>query len=227
MKWFALLIGSFLMMQGIEALNNFEEIYPPSCQTFEESYLFRGDRHGDFLGDDVAILSDRSAWKIHPKSSSIFHNWLYGDKVRLTVCTDRYWFKREHKFALYNYSTNQYSNVMLVGRQAEPLTIVRVQPYAKSMMAIYMLHTTYHTDDHGQTYSMTDDYFSHYADADFRKIIWLSDGSEWVIKEKLGEYQVGMRVYVGAQGVKEKFYDFILIVGDQREAIWTWARSQK
>lgn len=219
----ALLFGA---MKG-EALSDFAEIYPPVMQELVGTDQFRGDRHGDFWGDSVAVLSDGSAWKVHPESEETYRTWLPGEVVRVIARTDFYWFKREHKFALYNANRNQFAKVMLVCHKEEPLTIVGIDTYHKGYQAVYNENTYEVRENDGSTRTHTEHVFSHYVPADFRKILFLSDGSVWVIRENLSAFQLGMRIYVGAQGRHDAFYDFVLIGGDQREAVWTWARPQK
>ena len=227
MKAFFLVVLLIVAKSHVWGIANFAEVYPPSVQMLQNTTQFVGDRHGDFVGDSVAILSDGSCWKVHPTSQGIYRFWQPGETVRIKVRTDWYWFKREHKFALYNYDRDESIKVMLVEHCAEPLQIVDTKSYAKSQRAVYNPHTVYYQNSNGTQSSYTTYHFSHYAPMDFRKILALSDGSVWVIRKNLGEFEVGMKVYIGAQGVPDRFYDFVFIVGDEREAKWTYARPQK
>lgn len=205
----------FSCFTTLHARPNFEEIYPPVIQWLDSTAFFPGDRHGEFEGDPVAILTDGSAWKVHPTSREIFEHWGRGDKVRVKVRTDPYWFKREHKFALYNYDRGETIKVMLVYHKAEPLKIVSQDTYAKSKKLVAVASPY---DKNKIIYE--------WQPADFRKILGLSDGTFWVIKENFNAFMIGKDIYIGAQGNPKAFYDFILIVGNQREAKWTAGRPQ-
>ncbi len=216
---FALCFSAF----SLQAITNYAEVYPNSLQHIQFKGVFSGDRHGKFEGDLMAILEDGSEWKVHPKSRATFESWSMGDIVRVKVRTDWYWFKREHKFQLYNHTKGQTVNVMLTKHIDYPsaLKITSVETYFKSYG--FVPHTKYVFID-GELKPVTK--YS-YEPTNPRKVIMLSDGTTWVIKDNLNDFQIGSRVYLGAQGVPNVFYDFVLISGDQREAIWTWARPQK
>jgi hypothetical protein len=208
------------------ALSNFIDVYPPIQQTIVDSGLFMGDRHRDFIGDAVAFLSDGSEWKIHPKQRDIFATWNAGDPVHIAVRTSFYWFKREHKFSLCNGVTQESIPVMIVRHKATPLKIVATDLYHKSTKSIYSYYTTHTVDENGNRKPVTLSRYEGEKPTDFRKVLVLSDGSCWVIKDNLNTFLLGMEVYVGAQGTPGEYYDFILISGTEREAIWTWARPQ-
>lgn len=227
MKRIVFFMMMLLGIQNLSALSNYAEVYPPIMQAIIDSAFFRGDIHGEFVGDDVTILSDGSAWKVHPDSIATYRSWNLGDIVHIAVRTDWYWFKREHKFLLYNHNRAESIKVMLAQHKMIPLKIVSTDTYYKSQRAVFIPQTVYTTDVHGNNVSETHTQFSHYEPSNPRKVIALSDGSVWVIKDNLNEFQLGMNVYVGAQGQPEKFYDFVMISGKEREAEWTLARPQK
>lgn len=216
-------IGSFTVTSPLEAIRNFEQIYPSVIQRLENTYIFYGDRHGEFEGDLVAYLSDSSAWKVHPKHRDIYSRWSRGDYVRIKVRTDFYWFKREHKFSLYNLSNGESVNVMLAQHinNPFPLKIVSTDVYIKGYT--WTTKKDVQIDEDGKPYETT----SLKKVPILRKVICLSDGSYWVIKENFDEFTLGANVYVGAQGHPTKWYDFVLISGIEREASWTYARPQK
>lgn len=223
-----LLTACLLSCVNLQAISNFESFYPPVVQNIEGTVIFSGDRHNQFEGDYVAILSDGSAWKIHPDCREMYARWLPGESVRVKVRTDWYWFKREHKFALYNYNRGETVKAMIVHHKEYPipLQIITVETYAKSTCLVAVPHyiTKYRSDG---TTSTEVAYHYEWEPCNFRKILGLSDGTFWVIKDKFNDFHVGSRVYIGAQGHPEHYYDFVFISGDQREAQWTYARPQK
>lgn len=223
-----LLIACLVSCVNVQAISNFENIYPPVVQNIDATAIFNGDRHGEFEGDYVAILSDGSAWKIHPDCREMYARWEAGETVRVKVRTDWYWFKREHKFALYNYQRGESVKAMIVHHKdySAPLYIFTSETYAKSTRLVSVPHyvTKYKSDGTTETEVV---YHQEWQPCDFRKVLGLSDGSYWVIKDKFNDFLIGSRVYVGAQGHPTHFYDFVLISGDQREAEWTYARPHK
>lgn len=206
-----LFVTQVLISQPIIAFTNFADTYPSVMQTLLGSDIYQGDRHGDFKEDLVAILSDGSAWKIHPDSGKLYLTWKAGDSIHIKARTDHYWFKREHKFLLYNHTRDESVKVMFVQHKTFPLQIIGTESYYKTTVPIY--------DKDNRLVS--------YAPAEPRKVLYLNDGSVWVIREKLDEFQTGMSIYIGAQGRKDAFYDFVLIIGDERDAKWTLARCPK
>jgi hypothetical protein len=197
----------------VQALSCYKETYPPVVQTLENTSLFSGDRHGDFRGDKVAILSDGSGWKVHRDSASLYQSWQKGEHVRVMARRDWYWFNREHHFYLYNEDRDESIKVMLVKHKENPLTIVSTHTYFKYWRRIY-------NQINGQSY------YCGTEPAAFRKLLTLSDGSQWVVRDNFNRYNVGQQVYIGAHGDPDWYYDFLLICLDQREAVWDWARPQ-
>lgn len=177
----------------------------------EATTIFAGDRHGDFKGDFVAHLSDGSAWKIHPDSKEIYSQWQSGDVLSIQLRTDSYVFKREHKFELINNSRGGSAKAMIV----------------KHMSAPEPLH-------------VVSSYYSWIEEKNYTGII-LSDGSVWTVnRSKL--FNRDTPVYVAVlpkhypvyDGVLSETYffpldkwdyQFVLIIGDQREAVATDAAS--
>lgn len=205
----------------------FRTVYPEVGQTLVGTEIFVGDRHGDFEGDYVTHLSDGSAWKIHPDNREVYQTWCVGDVVRIKVRTDWYWFKREHKFFLYNQTRGESAKVMLIQHinYPYPLKIVSSETYAKSTKLVRVPKAVLVYKNGKFVEEMTIVYES--QPCDYRKILGLSDGSYWVIKNDFDLFTLGTAVYIGAQGSQTEFYDFVLIVGDQREAQWTYARPQR
>src|ERR1700722_14637798 len=50
-------------------------------------YTFEGDSHGDFQGDLAVLLSDGSAWKVHPDDRDKISNWNIGDSMHISLRT--------------------------------------------------------------------------------------------------------------------------------------------
>jgi|GEM_PF-2601042 len=218
---------TWLFMGSLSALTNYAQVYPPILQTVQGSDVFHGDRHGEFRGDDVAILSDGSGWKVHPDSMARYRMWGLGDIVRIALRTDWYWFSRQHHFLLVNESRGDSVKVMLAQHKTYPLTIVGIDCYYKSQRPVYQTTSHNFFDSDGKMTTGTSSTFVGYEPCDPRHVLILSDGSVWVIKDKFSDFQIGTKVYLGAQGQPGRFYDFVIISGDEREATWTMARPQK
>ena len=225
MKWMHCLV--FILGAQLFGFVNPSQIYPPVIQQLVDIGRCNGDRYGQFRGDPIAVLSDQSVWKIHPDSARQFALWKRGDVICVSERVDRYWFKREHKLLLCNKTTGSTAKAMLFRHSPSSLQIVNTQNYFKSTRPKYIEEISYEEDDEGKQKKKVKQIFVGYEECDPRKIVTLSDGSVWVIKHHLQELQMGMRVYVGAQGIPQRFYDFILITGDEREAVVTLARPQK
>lgn len=216
------------VINTLQAVQNYAYVYPPIMQTIQETLVYGGDRHGDFRGDYVVALSDGSLWKVHPNDRLRYESWFIGDQVHVSVRTDFYWFKREHKFLLNNDSRPDAVKVMLVGhKQYPPLKIAQTKTYYKSESPHYEDQVSTSYDNYGNTKTKVKSKFVGYKGSDPRKVLILSDGSCWVVKEHLNDYQVGMNVYIGVQGDPTRFYDYVIISGDEREATWGYARAQK
>lgn len=179
------------------------------------AYIFQGDSHGDFRGDLVAILSDGSQWKVHPDNPEKFRRWNMGDRIHVAVRTSFYWFKREHKFHLYNHENGECVKAMLVNYGEAPLVIVdATKPTATDSVTVPI----YATDANGNLYVVG------YKDVPctYRSYVTLSDGSVWQIGKNFSSFTYGRKVYVGYNESSTAFKPF-LISGTEREAGWTWA----
>lgn len=220
---FALLFG---FIGRIDAIVNFHEIYPPVIQMLDGTLLFSGDRHGEFVNDFVAVLSDGSFWKIHPTQRVQYQNWQDGDYIQVKVRTEFYFFKREHKFELYNHTKGEALKAMLVKHSDIPYSRIVVST------DVYVSGSTLQAVTETEYYWVGNELKSHkvtkfIAVPVYRKTLVLSDGSIWVIKDRFSDFTLGNKVYVGAQGDPKKWYDFVLISGTEREAVWTYARPPK
>lgn len=166
-------------------------------------YVFNGDRHGDFVGNYVIVLNDGSEWKVHPDDTNKFSRWEINDIVHTKVRTSFYWFKREHKFELFNHTRNEAVKVMLVNYPIEPMTIRDVR-----------IDTKYYVQEH-QNGTRTVDIIYTYN-------VLLSDRSLWTIKDRgqaLNLLKVGRFVYLGLKH-KANTYSYFFILGTEREAKW-------
>lgn len=216
LQLFILPIFSFFFAAGALADQGDWQNYIPIRQSLIGVGIFDGDQHGDFKNDIVAYLGDGSAWKVHPTESEIFSQWNINDVVHVGVRTSYYYFKREHKFELVNHSRNETVKAMLVQHSVEPpLTLVFAEIYLENSTVIP--YTSYDHQGRPQTnYTISNSY---------AKKITLSDGSIWVLRNGYNEFFIGDRIYVGVNASKSGF-NFFLIKGSEREAIWTWAHKK-
>lgn len=193
--------------------------------TLVGSYSFAGDRHGDFIGDHVAILQDGSEWKVHPKDQEKFAKWLMNDLVHTEVRTSFYWFKREHKFLLKNHNNGDSVRVMLIRHASYPFMIQSIStpfPTKTRLQPRYMPFLK--QDQNGNTH--TEFIIVGYEDVpcSYKREIILSDGSIWWISSKcdLSAFSMGQFVHVGYNDKSSGQCAFFL-TGTEREAKWDWA----
>ena len=181
--------------------------------TIESVEIFEGDKHGDFKNHLVAILSDGSGWKIHPGDHQKFSRWSPEELIQIRKRTSSYWFKREHKFELYNYSNKETVRVMLVQYPFHPTYITATDTYlVDTIITPYTWMDAFGILHYG--YSSTDIY---------HKVVYLNDGSSWVIKDKneFSFFNTNDYVYIGFNSSHQGICPF-LISGIQREAHWVW-----
>lgn len=181
------------------------------AQTVEGFYVFQGDSCGDFKGDTVILLSDGSAWKVHPDQKRAVPQWQVGDDVRVSIRNSHYYFKREHKFKLVNHALGGKSlKVMLVDYGHYPLYVVDAsEPYATRIDWVPV------KDDQGNIVDHTP------VEADFQKDLILSDGTSCKINANLHCFNPGTFVYHGVYRNKVGFAHF-LITGIERHAVWAY-----
>ena len=174
---------------------------------------FEGDRHGQFRGDLIAILGDGSGWKIHPLDGVKFSRWNAGDAIQVCKRTTKYWFKREHKFELYNHSNQETVRVMLVQYPDNPTYIYSTDTY---LAGTKLISYTW-VDAQGWMH------YDYYTVNIYHKILHLSNGTSWLITDKseFSNYCENDPVYMG-YNVKETNISPFLISGTQREAHWVW-----
>ena len=194
---------------------NFEQIYPQAVQTISHSEIFSGDRHGDFEGDFLVILSDQSKWKIHPEDRETYANWEPSERVHVKLRKSFYWFNREHKFFLYNIDRDESVRAMIIDHKKEPAPI-RVTASEIFYKKKWVLQPSI------GTLGIHANFVRKIVPS--RKILQLSDGSRWEVRDKFNLFQFGDQVFIGVQGQPDKTNDFILIIGTEREAEHTWAQ---
>lgn len=194
------------------AYSHSQDDFRRTLQYYVGLAAFNGDSHGQFTGDPVAILSDGSAWKIHPKDKEKFSRWIGNEIVHVEARTSFYWFKREHKFELRNHMRNESVRAMLVQYPTYPLMIVESHSYIADTKVEY---TEYRHDD-GSSTTVPTVYNIH------EKRVVLNDGSAWRIRENFDSFNIGNTVYLGCNSENNRYY-FFLVSGIEREAVFEWA----
>jgi len=186
----------------------------PDPRCIQEVRNFEGDRHGDFRNDFEVVLCDGSSWKIHPKDRGLFSRWQLKDEIEVGVRTSFYFFKREHKFYLYNLTRDEEARVMLANYSEMPLYISVAQT---DLFQEHYVPRTW-TDDKGKTHTTYD------LKRTYAKKVILSDGSVWTLKDEkdFNSFTTGTRVYL-SRDPKHEEIGFFLVTGVEREAIWTKA----
>lgn len=228
MKKFSLLCALFVSftIQSF-AYSNFEFTYPPCVQAIHCTDIFRGDSHHQFEGDLVAVLTDGSAWKVHPKDREKYAVWSQGERVRIKVRTDWYWFSRQHKFWLYNQDRGEVVKVMLAQHKLYPFPnkiesteVIKRDQYVTEYEKVQVFE--------GGRWIEKSVAHQRLKKVPYQKIIRLTDGAIFVIKNprKFDAFQMGAPVYVGAQGAADVEFDFILITGFEREVTITRGKLQ-
>lgn len=214
-QFFLLFFTSYSLAQ--EPADTKWKHFVPLKKVFESVTFFQGDDQGDFINDFVLILNDGSAWKVHPDDQNKLNQWKVHDTVHVCARTDHYFFKRQHKFALYNHSLDEPIRVMLVQYPMNSLLVIDAQ--IENCSTDFMPHT--YTDPYGKTHTY------HALKSEYEKKLTLSDGSVWVIKKKkrFKNFCVGDTVMVGVNAGKDSS-SYFLISGIQRDAVWTWAEKR-
>ncbi len=189
-------------------------------RTLDGVETFEGDRHNQFAGDFVAVLNDDSRWKVHPGDKAKFRKWNFGDEVHVRLRTSHYWFKREHKFDLYNHTLKDSVRVMLVNYPDQALFVQAFQDVEVDRE----LKTRPAKDKYGQPLkdSKGDPILEQYWECIYHRDLLLSDGTVWRIKSVYDAFAEGKFVYVGMNSESDGLFYF-LIAGSEREAVWTRA----
>lgn len=210
---FSLILTNFCLYSSEIQSESTSQKFSNFLQGFD---IFPGDRHGDFEGDLLAILSDGSAWKIHPDDQEKASNWELGDFVHISVRTSFYWFKREHKFLLCNHNRGEALKVMIIRHAQPPLQILATSDtYPTNMIEV----EEYVANDRLGNPIFEEEIIP----ADFKKEITLNDGTSWIIGEKFEDFSPETFVYMGEKETEEGI-DKFLICGTEREAVWTWIK---
>lgn len=169
-------------------------------------YPFEGDRKGEFKGNPVAILDDASQWKVHPTQVEQFLKWQNGEIVHVEVRTSWYWFKREHQFTLCNEDRKENVYVMMIN-SASLASDASTPEYTTSRI--------------------TNLGYIHYED--YRRNLLIKRGDTWYKYEiessrNDSHFKNNSLAYIGYNIDKEGYIAFFIINGNEREAIWRWAR---
>lgn len=211
---FLMLVMAF-QLQASQGINNTPDFM---LRTLVGADRFEGDRHNDFAGDSVAILSDGSRWKVHPKDTEKFSEWGWNEIVHARLRTSFYWFKREHKFELYNHSRREAVRVMLV---EYPYTATYITNFQDVEVSRYMDRKPmkddcgiYIRDSNGKII------YEYYWVITYHRDIYLSDGSALRVEKDIESFTLGKFVYLGLNNDSDGLFYF-LISGTEREALWT------
>lgn len=180
----------------------------PFCHRIASTDLYRGDSDGYFIDDLVTVLDDGSAWKIHPDDTRAYSRWMVGDLVQLVARTSFYWFKREHKFMLYNYNANESLRVMLVQYPTVPTYIASFQ----DIVVGGHWSTTRVLDINNNWISITE------WVNDYKRNIYLSDGSVWCVPSD-DRFTAGRFIMPGINNDGDRFWYF-LGLGLNKESFW-------
>lgn len=186
--------------------------------TLEIVANYEGDKHGEFRGDLVAVLNDGSCWKVHPKDRTLFSQWVQHDVIQVCKRMTSYWFKREHKFELYNHSTGERVRAMLVQYPTYPTLIQDSQ----TILVDTIIKTNSWVDAWGFIHRDS------YKVNVYNKLLFLSDGTLWTIKDEgaFACFCKGDRVYVGYNTndytASDRKISPFMISGIEREAHWAW-----
>lgn len=173
----------------------------------ESVYKFEGDKHGDFKGDFVTVLSDGSRWKIHPQDSYKYRKWSTGSPVHIAKRTSYYYFKREHKFELVNLTNNETVRAMLVQYPPTPLFIAYIEQIESGVPF--------------RTYSKGNQIVKTKYSTRSETFLHLSDGTIWKINPYPFLWEEGAHAgaYVYVSFNKDGTgFDYFLITDLEREA---------
>ncbi|MDR3624104.1 MAG: hypothetical protein P4L16_03065 [Chlamydiales bacterium] len=175
----------------------------------ERYQLFSGDKHGDFKNDIVVYLTDGSGWKTHPNDKDLLSTWKPGESIHISLRTSYYYFKREHKFLLYNHDRKESVKAMLIDYGPHPLSI-------SSTSGVYFTDTdtipiTF-LDENGEIFTIYE------LEPIYKKDISLNDGSTCVIYKHFNAFIPDAQVYIGFNETPDEFF---IITGQEREAVWS------
>lgn len=177
----------------------------PHIHQYSGLYTYDGDAQGNYVGDYAVILTDGSAWKIHSSNNSELATWDIGDKIHVEVRTYWYFYRRDHKFMLYNHKKNKWLYAMLV---YSPLRI-----YESGI----------------PTPSAT----MNGAPTDYKKNLTLTNQSLWEVDSYPNDarFPKGNHAYASYNATSGSGLDpnkewgtFFVITGRGKDAEWDWAR---
>lgn len=203
-----LIIATALLIQFSQPL--IADLWEPAL--LEGFHLFNDEEGGPFQGNLVADFSDNSSWKVHPKDTGIAAAWQPGETVYIRPRTSFYWFKREHKFEIYNHNRRESVRAMLAYHQDRPHEILEASDVFASRGVERPL---YGTDKNGE--SAIVGFFA--LETDYRRVLMLDDGSFWEIMDHVESFVPGATIYIGFNDSKEVDLP-ILITGKGTAAVW-------
>ncbi|MFZ4100040.1 MAG: hypothetical protein ACOYKZ_06935, partial [Chlamydiia bacterium] len=217
MRW---VLGLCLVAMTGWGFPAFYEIYPPTLRALDGTRSFEGDRHQAFAGDLVARLSDGSEWKVRPQSRRDYESWIPGEPVSVQLRPHDYLFKREHHFFLVNHVRNSFVKAMMVTPRhvPNPTVIVDSETFVARTELRSEKKVIVHRDGDEETLHTTR------TDPVWRQRVTLSDGSQWVLRDTSYPWHPGTVITVGHRGQPNRYYNFVLIAGDQREVLTREAR---
>lgn len=201
------------------------EAFLANNHAFQGLYTYSGDKQGDFKNDYVAILSDGSHWKVHPKNKTNVESWLPEDPILVHARQTPHWFKREHNLELHNVRLKESVPVMLIKYPEHSLTVVESTLYVANVN-----DTPTFLNLNGKVFK-TRNWIPYSKGHEpwypaYRIKLLLSDGSSWWQHAKsasLGEYKVGAPVYISSNKgkVKGRHGTFVFCIsGLERQSNW-------
>lgn len=204
--FFSLLFLPFLDVKASQSYYSIagkEDSFKKFQHAIVGSYPYEGDSKGYFVNDPVIVLENGSEWKVHPSQVEQFKNWQTGEVVHAGVRREWYWFKREHKFYLFNHNRNEQIKVMLI---KSPYTVKYVNAPQPTMII-------YHSQG-GMTYT------------DFRRNIVLNNDSKWNVDSFEYDDNGFLPDTPAYPGYNESkgYASFFIISGTGQTATWQWTK---
>lgn len=187
-------------------------------RTIFDHRTYDGDRHGQFAGDRTLILNDGSEWKVHPEDNAKASLWGMNEITHPRARLTKFWFKREHKFELYNHLRNETVRAMLIRYPYQALSVLSVVDL--ELRGDIKFRNA--KDEYGHIIydSSGKPVVESYWEMIYEKCALLSDGTVWTLKSNEKAFSPGKYVYVSANNTIDSF-TYILIIGSEREALWT------
>lgn len=202
MKFKYLFLFTALCFQSLIA-----EIWEPSSLTSFQIVSTKAKK--DFIVD----FEDNSSWKIHPDDIAKVSDWQVGDEVHVRIRNSFYWFKRDHKFSIYNHTRDEAAKAMIQFHRDIPREIIEASDIFCTKgkeVPLYRLNSKGELVIYGYLALET----AH------RKILMMDDGSQWELKDHLDDFNEGTTIYVGFHDNNDLKLPF-LISGKGKSAVWS------